>query len=71
MVRAGYARNQLPFSITAEQVKETRFGGGLGIPIARDAASIDFSIQRANRVLNGALAKESSWLFGAGIQIRP
>ncbi|WP_353266701.1 hypothetical protein [Gemmatimonas sp.] len=71
MVRAGYARNQLPFSISAEQVKETRFGGGVGIPIGRDAASIDFSIQRANRVLNGSLAKESAWLFGAGIQIRP
>jgi hypothetical protein len=71
MLRAGVARNQMPFSISAEQVNETRIGGGLGIPIARENASIDFSIQRANRVLNGSLAREAAWLLGAGVQIRP
>jgi hypothetical protein len=71
MLRAGFARNQMPFSISAEQVNETRIGGGLGIPIARENASIDFSIQRANRVLNGSLAREAAWLLGAGVQIRP
>ncbi|WP_043581372.1 hypothetical protein [Gemmatimonas phototrophica] len=71
MVRAGFSRNQLPFSISAEQVTESRIGGGIGIPIARDAASIDFSLQRANRSLGGSSIKESAWLLGAGIQIRP
>lgn len=71
MLRLGYARNELPFSSTAERVKESRIGGGLGVPIARDAASIDFSIQRANRSLAGATAKERAWLLGVGVQIRP
>lgn len=71
LVRAGYARNQLPFSTTAGTVKETRIGGGLGIPVARDNAAIDFSIQRANRSLVGTSTKESAWLFGIGIQVRP
>lgn len=71
MLRAGVARNQLPFSTTGEQVKETRLAAGLGLPIARDAASLDFSIQRANRSLAGSSAKESAWLLGVGVQIRP
>lgn len=71
MLRVGYARNDLPFSNTAEIVKESRVGGGVGVPIARDAASIDFSLQRANRSLAGSTATERAWLLGLGIQIRP
>lgn len=71
LFRVGYARNQLPFSTTAAQVQETRVSGGLGLPIAREQASLDFSIQRANRTLAGAPASESAWLLGIGLQIRP
>jgi len=71
LVRIGYARNQLPFSTGAEVVKESRISGGLGIPIAGDNASMDFSIQRANRSLGGSTAREAAWLLGIGIQVRP
>jgi hypothetical protein len=71
LVRVGYARNELPFSASAARVNETRFSGGLGLPIAREAASLDFSIQRANRALAGTATKESAWLLGIGLQIRP
>lgn len=71
LFRAGYARNELPFSLSASRVTESRVSGGLGLPIARDAASLDFSIQRANRQLAGSTTKESAWLLGIGLQIRP
>jgi hypothetical protein len=71
LVRAGYARNQLPFSASAELVRESRISGGLGIPVARDNATIDLSIQRANRSLTGTTATEAAWLFGIGLQVRP
>ncbi len=71
LVRAGYARNELPFGVGSSVVDESRFTAGLGIPIAREQASIDFSIQRANRSLVGGGAKESAWLLGVGVQIRP
>jgi hypothetical protein len=71
LVRAGFARNELPFSTSSQAVSETRFSAGLGVPIAREAASLDFSIQRANRSLQGGGAKESAWLLGVGLQIRP
>lgn len=71
LVRAGYARNQLPFSIGAAVVKESRFSGGLGIPVARDNASLDLSIQRANRSMAGSTAREAAWLLGIGMQVRP
>lgn len=70
-LRGGYARNELPFSVTSDPVKETRYSAGIGLPVARDAASLDLSLQRANRVLGSANVKESAWLFGIGLQIRP
>jgi hypothetical protein len=71
LVRLGFAQNQLPFSTTSTRITESRWSGGLGIPIAREFGEIDFSIQRANRALAGSGATENAWLFGAGLQIRP
>ena len=71
LVRAGYAKNTLPFGIGGKVVDESRFSAGLGLPVAREAASIDISLQRANRTLVGGGAKESAWLLGIGMQIRP
>ena len=70
-VRVGYARNRLPFGVNNRRVNESRFSGGFGVPLANSVAALDFSIQRANRSLEGGLAKESAWLFGFGLQIRP
>ena len=71
LIRAGYAKNTLPFGIGGKVVDESRFSAGIGLPVAREAASIDISLQRANRSLNGGIAKESAWLLGVGMQIRP
>lgn len=72
LVRAGFARNELPFGTpSGERVRESRLSAGLGLPVARDAASLDLSVQRANRSVVGGAAKESAWLLGVGLQIRP
>ncbi len=71
LVRLGYAKNDLPFSVTADQVHETRFSAGIGLPIARDAGTLDLSVQRASRSLVNSGVTESAWLLGIGIQVRP
>ncbi len=71
LVRAGYAMKELPFGTTALRAKESRFAAGIGLPVARESASIDLSVQRANRALTGSNAKEGAWLLGIGVQIRP
>jgi hypothetical protein len=69
-VRLGYAHNTLPFGANGQSVRESRIAAGAGLPLARDFASIDFSVQRALRTLNGG-GKENAWLLGVGLQIRP
>lgn len=71
LVRAGFARNALPFGVEGKWVDESRISTGVGIPVARDQASLDFSAQWANRTLAGGGAKETAWLLGVGVQIRP
>ena len=71
LVRAGYARNALPFGLNSGVVNESRLSAGLGVPIAREQASLDLSVQRAKRTLVGGGAKEKAWLLGIGVQIRP
>ncbi|MES2524454.1 MAG: hypothetical protein V4617_17275 [Gemmatimonadota bacterium] len=70
-LRAGYANSTLPFGVNNETVRESRIAGGIGLPVARQAAIIDFSLQRALRKLGGSPGRESAWLLGIGIQIRP
>jgi len=71
LVRAGYARNQLPFGTPGQTARENRLTAGLGVPIAGEDASLDFSVQRANRTMSGTGVKELAWLLGIGVQIRP
>ena len=71
LLRAGYARNELPFGVLGQIAKENRLTAGLGVPVAGEDASLDLSVQRANRTLFGSGVKESAWLLGIGIQIRP
>jgi len=71
LVRAGYARNALPFGIVGQTARENRFSAGLGVPVAGEDATLDLSAQRASRTMSGSAFKESAWLLGIGIQIRP
>lgn len=69
-VRVGYAHNALPFGVNGRSVRESRVSGGFGLPLARDFASLDFSVQRALRTISGG-GKENAWMVGLGLQIRP
>ena len=71
LVRAGYARNELPFGVVGQTARENRLTAGLGVPVAGEDATLDLSVQRANRTMSGSGFKESAWLLGIGIQIRP
>ncbi len=71
LVRAGYARNDLPFGTVGQTAQENRLTAGLGVPVAGDDATLDLSVQRASRTMSGSAFKESAWLLGIGIQIRP
>lgn len=71
LMRAGYAKNELPFGIGSSVVEERRISVGMGLPIANERAGFDFSLQRANRTLSGNVSRESAWLLGFGVQIRP
>ncbi|MEP6781624.1 MAG: hypothetical protein ABJC26_17120 [Gemmatimonadaceae bacterium] len=74
LLRAGTGHTQLPFGANNGIASETRLGGGIALPVSspgHEPAVIDFSLQRANRKLTGSDAKESAWLFGLGLQIRP
>lgn len=69
--RAGFAKNELPFGVGSAVASESRMTFGLGLPFARELAVADFSLQRASRSLAGSSSRETAWLLGFGIQIRP
>jgi hypothetical protein len=71
LVRAGMARSALPFGTAALAVRETRASAGLGVPIARESATLDLSLQRAVRTPSTGTAREQAWLLGIGLQVRP
>lgn len=71
LLRVGYAKNELPFGANSQTVKESRITGGLGLPIKPDFATVDISVQRANRTMSGGAIKEGAWMLGFGLQIRP
>ena len=69
-VRLGYRARQLPFGIGAQQVRETEFTGGVGIPLSQGRAALDMSIAHAARSANVGLA-ETGWILSIGIAIKP
>lgn len=71
LVRAGVARTALPFGTAALAVRESRASMGVGVPIARESAMLDLSIQRAVRSPSAGTARERAWLLGIGLQVRP
>jgi hypothetical protein len=69
--RVGYAQRDLPFLLRDEPVSERTLNAGVGIPLAGEAAVVDFAIQRAQRRLTSDLAQEDAWSLTAGLTIRP
>jgi hypothetical protein len=69
-VRAGARRRTLPFGFNGQKVSETSFMAGLGAPLARDRASLDFTFQRAARSAD-ATVKETGYIFSFGLRVTP
>ncbi|PYO76755.1 MAG: hypothetical protein DMD63_13585 [Gemmatimonadetes bacterium] len=83
-VRAGARFRTLPFGYPApcappiptgssctnpERVSETSFAAGLGVPLTRERASLDLSLQRASR--SAADIKERGFILSIGLRVSP
>jgi hypothetical protein len=69
--RVGYAQRELPFLLRDLPVSENAIHAGVGIPISSEAASLDFSVQRSFRRVQGDQARENAWGISAALTIRP
>ena len=69
MVRAGARFRTLPFAFNGEKVSETSFTAGLGAPLARERASFDFTVQRANRTAGDVT--ERGFILSFGLRVSP
>jgi hypothetical protein len=69
-VRAGARFRTLPFGFNGEKVSETSLAAGLGVPLTRDRAAFDFSIQRASRTA-GSDVKERGFILSFGLRVSP
>jgi hypothetical protein len=80
LLRAGVRRRELPFGFGGSQPKETIISGGWGIPIGRDRALLDLTLDHASRSANGSVLSgstlvpvdvhERAWTLGFGFAFR-
>jgi hypothetical protein len=70
IVRAGARFRTLPFAFNGEKVSETSFMAGLGAPLARDRASLDFAVQHVSRSVSGPV-KETGYILSFGLRVTP
>ncbi len=76
LLRVGARRRGLPFGVGGATVRETSFGGGLGLPLGGGRALADVALQRATRSPDGGSAevrgaRERAWLLSVGFTVRP
>jgi hypothetical protein len=69
-LRAGGRYRTLPFGFNGERVRETAFMAGLGLPLTRNRATLDFSVQRAMRDASGSV-KERGVILSFGLRVSP
>jgi hypothetical protein len=69
VMRAGARFRTLPFGFNGQKVSESSFMGGIGVPLARDRAAFDFSIQRAAR--SASTIKERGLILSFGLRVTP
>ena len=69
-LRAGGRRRTLPFGQNGEEVSETAFMAGFGIPLTRNRATFDFSAQRAMRSASGGI-EERGIILSFGLRVSP
>lgn len=68
-LRVGYRWRELPFSPEAEQVTESAFAGGIGIPLLGGFSAIDIGVQRASR--SSGPYRERSLILSVGVTVHP
>jgi len=68
-LRAGARFRTLPFAYNGEKVSESTFAAGLGLPLSRDRAALDFSLQHASRT--AADIKERGLILSFGLRVTP
>lgn len=70
LVRAGVRSRTLPFPAAGSTVRETSFGGGIGIPVAYDHVTLDLAAMRNSRTgVRGV--SESGYTFSVGLRVQP
>jgi hypothetical protein len=69
VMRAGARFRTLPFGFNGEKVSETSFMGGIGVPLARDRAAFDFSLQHASR--SSSSINERGIILSFGLRVSP
>ncbi|HEY1953542.1 MAG TPA: hypothetical protein VGG76_12135 [Gemmatimonadaceae bacterium] len=69
-VRLGGRSRTLPFGYNGEKVTEKTFAGGLGIPLARDRATLDLALQRAARSASSDIS-ERGYILSFGLRVSP
>ncbi len=72
LLRAGVRRRTLPFPVpgVANDITETSFGGGLGVPIALDRVTLDLAVLRSSRS-GVAGVDEHAYNLSFGLQVHP
>jgi hypothetical protein len=70
LVRAGIRRRDLPFPVNGTSVRETSWGGGLGLPIAYDRVTFDLAVLRSTRS-GVAGVDEHAYNISLGLRVRP
>lgn len=75
-LRAGARFRTLPFGYRPvsgvandEKVSETSFAAGVGVPLSRDRAAFDFSVQHASR--SAADIQERAFILSFGLRVSP
>ncbi|MEA2763203.1 MAG: hypothetical protein QOD47_2487 [Gemmatimonadaceae bacterium] len=69
VMRAGARVRTLPFGFNGQKVSETSLMAGLGIPLARDRAAFDFTLQHAARSASGV--SERGLILSFGLRVTP
>jgi len=70
-LRGGMRRRTLPFSASNDDVRETAFTFGTGLPLIGGRAVLDLFAEHSTRKASDVDATEQSWTFGLGLTVRP
>lgn len=70
LLRIGVRQRTLPFELGTSSIKETSFGGGIGVPIAFDRVTLDIALLHTDRTGVPAVT-EHAYNLSFGLQVHP